>query len=356
MRGWSLVWTESEEVSPGVHSEGTITLANAPIWSDLRAGTLITLIETSDGGAEDIVTATDLSYDPAAGDWWINVATTEEVAKGDAGVVTTVTNDGVAGEFSVGNRDWTLTIFDASGTLVFGPAGEGATWGDGVNGSEGGSLEGPMGDNDALATLESWQAITPESPYYDDTSSTSFGAPNVDYDDVRMVFVPIQDVTPLRALVSFPFGDGDFDDDGQLTAADIDALNEAVRMQPTELRYDVTQDGYVNGVDRTAWVQKLKRTYLGDADLDGAFTSADLVQVFAAGEYEDAVSMNSGWSEGDWNGDGDFDTGDVVAAFQEGGYELGPRSATRAVPEPSTAVMGIVAIVILALRRRRAIA
>jgi hypothetical protein len=61
---------------------------------------------------------------------------------------------------------------------------------------------------------------------------------------------------------------------------------------------------------------------VGDANGDGQFDSTDLVLIFQAGEYEDAIAGNSTWSEGDWTCDGDFDTSDLVAAFQSGNYEL----------------------------------
>jgi hypothetical protein len=59
---------------------------------------------------------------------------------------------------------------------------------------------------------------------------------------------------------------------------------------------------------------------IGDSNRDGQFNSADLVQTFQTGEYEDAFAGNSNWTEGDWNGDGDFTTGDLVLAFQAGTY------------------------------------
>ena len=46
-----------------------------------------------------------------------------------------------------------------------------------------------------------------------------------------------------------------------------------------------------------------------------AFDSADLVHVFAAGEYEDGVPLNSTWADGDWDGSGDFNTTDLICAF-----------------------------------------
>lgn len=61
----------------------------------------------------------------------------------------------------------------------------------------------------------------------------------------------------------------------------------------------------------------------GDSNGDGVFNSSDLVVVFQAGEYEDAVPGNSSFAEGDWNGDGDFTTADLVFAFQAGNYVAG---------------------------------
>ena len=59
---------------------------------------------------------------------------------------------------------------------------------------------------------------------------------------------------------------------------------------------------------------------IGDSNNDGVFDSADLVAIFAAGEYEDGIESNSTFAEGDWNGDGEFDSSDLVAAFQAATY------------------------------------
>jgi hypothetical protein len=94
----------------------------------------------------------------------------------------------------------------------------------------------------------------------------------------------------------------------------------------------------VNNDDLVAWVKDFKKTWVGDANLDGEFNSADFVTVFVAGEYEDSVAMNSGWAEGDWNADKEFNSSDFVAAFVDGGYEKGRREVT-AVPEPDAFVL-----------------
>ena len=73
----------------------------------------------------------------------------------------------------------------------------------------------------------------------------------------------------------------------------------------------------------------LRSSSPGDANHDGVFDSADLVQVFQAAEYEDDTPGNSVWEEGDWNGDGDFTTSDLVVAFQTGGYVAASISTQR---------------------------
>jgi hypothetical protein len=73
---------------------------------------------------------------------------------------------------------------------------------------------------------------------------------------------------------------------------------------------------------------------LGDANLDGRFNSSDLVQVFAAGQYEDALAGNSTWSTGDWNGDGEFTTSDLVLAFQVGQYVAAAIAAPPVISNP----------------------
>ncbi|NOZ39765.1 MAG: PEP-CTERM sorting domain-containing protein [Planctomycetes bacterium] len=197
VRGWKLAWTEDEDEdgTPAGNSAGEIIFSNAALWSDLRAGTLVTLIEKNDAGGFD--TSTDTSFDPFANDWTINVATREEQAKGVAGLLQTTTNDGSPGDFSVGQKDWSITIFDDAMNSIFGPVGEGeASWqGDGIGKSEAGSLEGPG----ATATLADWQAVSPSSNFYDDTSSSSFGGYNVDFSGGA--FTQIQDPSALQGLV-----------------------------------------------------------------------------------------------------------------------------------------------------------
>ena len=97
---------------------------------------------------------------------------------------------------------------------------------------------------------------------------------------------------------------GDFNADRQLDAHDIDELSAVIRLGTHSTRYDLTDDDLVNGDDQAMWVHELKRTYFGDANLDGLFNSDDFVQVFAVGKYES--DQEASWAEGDWDGDGLF--------------------------------------------------
>ena len=353
MRGWQFQWAEDEEVSPGVTAAGTITLSEDTIWSDLRSGSIVTMIETINGAGAEKNTATDVSYDPHAGDWWINVATQEEQAKGTSALATTTTNDGNAGDFSVGKDHWQLTIVDSAGDVVFGPVGEGAEWAGGnVNSEEAGSLEGPVGTEQAPLTLDVWKAITATNDFYDDTGSSSFGTANVDYDDVDKVFTAIQDLSALREQLGSGGPSGDFNGDGDLTSADIDALTAAILNPPADEQFDVDGNGSVDNADREMWVNELKNTYFGDANLDGEFNSGDVVSVFRAGKYENGDNRDTSWTEGDWDGDMEFKSGDLVRAFQAGGYELGPRNSAAAVPEPTSALLVLTGLLLMATRRR----
>ena len=126
----------------------------------------------------------------------------------------------------------------------------------------------------------------------------------------------------------------DFNADGAVNVTDIDMLIGEIIVGTDRELFDVNGDGVVSQGDLLALVTDPEKlhTYLGDANLDGEFTSTDMVQVFAAGKYETGAA--AGWAQGDWNADGIFDSSDMVTAFVDGGYEKGPRADATAVPEP----------------------
>ena len=138
---------------------------------------------------------------------------------------------------------------------------------------------------------------------------------------------------------------GDFDQDGSLDADDIDQLSLQLRTTPDNRSFDLNNDSTLSQADREVWVHDLANTYFGDSNLDSEFNSSDLTAVFQAAKYE--LDEDAGWAEGDWNGDGRFDTSDLTAAFQDGGYEIGPRVAVSAVPEPSSAILLAIGIIVI---------
>ncbi|MDG2380701.1 MAG: PQQ-dependent sugar dehydrogenase [Pirellulaceae bacterium] len=159
----------------------------------------------------------------------------------------------------------------------------------------------------------------------------------------------------LNAILAASEPTGDVNGDGMVDVQDIDALNRAVREGEFEAPYDLNQDGIVNGLDRDVWVRDLRQTWYGDANLDQEFNSADFVTIFAQGEYEDQIELNSGWEDGDWNGDGDFTSSDLVVALADGGYQKGERADLAAVPEPTTGWLLVIGLLSsLTLRQRQA--
>jgi hypothetical protein len=83
---------------------------------------------------------------------------------------------------------------------------------------------------------------------------------------------------------------------------------------------------------------------IGDANLDGRFTSADLVQVFQRGQYEDRKLGNSRWTDGDWNGDLEFNSRDMVELLLSGEVAGMTARFAVAVPEPAPLTLGAMAV------------
>lgn len=152
-------------------------------------------------------------------------------------------------------------------------------------------------------------------------------------------------------LVSITTPTADINRDGVVDVEDIDELTLAINNFSSDTRFDLNQDGQVNQDDRRAWIDE-KQTVIGDANLDGVFNTRDLVWVLAAGEFEDGITGNSSWAEGDWDGDLEFGTTDIVLALVEGHFG---RSAIP-VPAPTSRTFTIVMMGMLSLRFRRVFA
>ena len=135
------------------------------------------------------------------------------------------------------------------------------------------------------------------------------------------------------ALLSEPTMRGDFDGNGQMDAGDIDLLAAAIKNGTTSLEFDLNADQVVNSEDHLFWIVDLRKTFVGDTDLNGYFDEQDIVEGFIAGKY--LSGKEAGWADGDWDGSLLFDDQDFVAAFVSGGYLAGPRSKIASVPEPN---------------------
>ena len=148
--------------------------------------------------------------------------------------------------------------------------------------------------------------------------------------------------------------DGDYNVDGELNVADLNLQTAAIADPDPDLKaFDHNDDGVVDIKDRTIWVEDFKMTVFGDADLNGAFGTGDLVRVFRAGKFE--TGQPADWNEGDFDGDGLFGTGDLVAAFQAGGFD--PNAAVNPVPETGGGVLALLgALGLFFLARRRSCA
>ena len=187
-----------------------------------------------------------------------------------------------------------------------------------------------------LVRADYWTMVRTQSAFRFQIDEVSFLEDNQNH---RYVITSAGNGRP-ELVLSFtgepgPIVAGDLDLDGVLTVRDIDALAAAIRRRDSATLYDVSGDGQVLLDDHRVWVHDLKRTWFGDANLDGEFNSADLVAVLAAGEYEDGIESNSGWAEGDFNGDGEFNSSDLITALADGGYEQGPRPAQPFLNRPT---------------------
>jgi hypothetical protein len=143
---------------------------------------------------------------------------------------------------------------------------------------------------------------------------------------------------------------GDLDGSGQLDVADIDLLTARLHQGDLDETLDLNRDGAVDGNDRDFWVDTLKQTAAGDANLDGVVDTSDLVIAFQLGGYEDGVLANSTWAGGDWNGDLEFDSSDLVSMLQAGG--LNASAAVGSVPEPHGCLLTTLGAAALLARRR----
>ena len=95
---------------------------------------------------------------------------------------------------------------------------------------------------------------------------------------------------------------GDFDGNGTLELADVDQLTTELAAGSQNIDFDVDGDQLVSHNDLRHWIEVLKGTVIGDADLSGASDAVD----FSVWNNE-RFTFSSAWSDGDFNADGRVD-------------------------------------------------
>jgi hypothetical protein len=255
-RNWQLFI--SNDTGGPEETTQTLTLSPDELWSDLRAGTIITV-------SEDL--PDDVSFDPQFDDWWINV----QAADTAGGVYIT------AQDFEVSNDNWQLTIRNDSAADIFGPVGEGIHPFTGVNSREVFKLE-----------EDPTPFLTPYSAYNDGTSST-FSLPNVFGGGMLS-----QDFTELRLI---GLTDSCFlpDADGDNLCDQLD--NCPGTMNPDQI--DTDGDGMGNECDSCPSDPN------NDADLDGVCVGAGF-EIPKIGDLDNCPSVsNAGQTDSDSDALGD---------------------------------------------------
>ena len=142
---------------------------------------------------------------------------------------------------------------------------------------------------------------------------------------------------------------GDFDMDGQYGCDDIDALSIAISAGNNDMRFDLTSDGVIDGVDQAVWLELAGVAagiggafHVGDANLDGFVDTSDF-NLWNQNKF----TSGAAWCGGDFNHDGTTDVSDFnLWNFSKG---LGP---TQSVPEPSGTLWLVVSLAAAMATRR----
>jgi hypothetical protein len=137
---------------------------------------------------------------------------------------------------------------------------------------------------------------------------------------------------------------GDFDGDADLDADDIDLLSLEVEAMTNNVAFDLTGDSLTNAADRTEWVETLKGTFFGDANLDNSVTFEDFLVL------SDSFGGAGGWALGDFDGDGNIAFADFLLLSNNFGSSA---QAASAVPEPASwYLFGLGSLIVFARIKR----
>jgi hypothetical protein len=157
LRGYTLEWDNADP------DAGNFTFASVPAWSNVRAGTIITVIEDglqiptfADGTTGPILSLdTDLSFNPGANDYWMNVDVDDSRYVDQSGL-------------KVDNDNWRGRILRPDGGTAQDYIGESSPgWGGtGIN-------------NQEMGVLTQNPTTTSAGAGFNDLDYSTFGAPNL---------------------------------------------------------------------------------------------------------------------------------------------------------------------------------
>jgi hypothetical protein len=122
---------------------------------------------------------------------------------------------------------------------------------------------------------------------------------------------------------------GDFDLDGAVTAADLEALRTVVREGDGDESYDLNLSGVVDQTDFEEMLDDVLFTVAGDGNLDG------MVDLFDLNLVRNQFGEAGDWSTGDFDGDGVIGLTDLNAVRNNFGFNR-TLGGAMPVPEPST--------------------
>ncbi|MEM8680038.1 MAG: reprolysin-like metallopeptidase, partial [Planctomycetota bacterium] len=107
--------------------------------------------------------------------------------------------------------------------------------------------------------------------------------------------------------VALPFPAGDFNENGLLDCADIDLMTTTIADGINDPSLDLTGEGVLNYADVLVWIEDLKGTFVGDANLDLVVDGSDFIQWNAH-----KFTSGTAWCSGDFNADGTTDGTDFL--------------------------------------------
>jgi len=169
MTGWKFDIWHKVPVN-GLVQTASLELADAPLLSDVRAGTILTVAES---------VPDDLSYDPENGDWTIGLQSNNAQA---GALFDNQTN------FDTNNNKWRLVVRDSTGVVRAAIAGETAPWD---------SANLGVADDEVFALRADPSYLVDVVGDYSDTNESTFGAPNLiggvaqDFSNLRPTFGPV---------------------------------------------------------------------------------------------------------------------------------------------------------------------